>query len=95
MHRSLKWRKKPVVVEASQWLAPGDHKAVLPLEKPDPVLCERCLRAYKDHGKIRTLEDTDTGAHIVCPGDWIITGIKGENYACKPHIFVETYEPAE
>lgn len=33
--------------------------------------------------------------HIVCPGDWIITGVKGERYPCKPDIFKMTYEPVE
>jgi hypothetical protein len=42
-----------------------------------------------DHGWIDTLE----GGHNVCPGDWIITGIKGENYPCKPDIFQATYSP--
>lgn len=44
-----------------------------------------------NHGWIDTLE----GGHIVCPGDWIITGVKGENYPCKPDIFEMTYEPVE
>ena len=35
------------------------------------------------------------GEHIVSEGDWIITGIKGEKYPCKPDIFEATYEPAE
>jgi hypothetical protein len=39
---------------------------------------------------IETLE----GDHIVSSGDWIITGVKGEHYACKPDIFELTYEPA-
>ncbi|MEO3947639.1 hypothetical protein [Gorillibacterium sp. CAU 1737] len=39
---------------------------------------------------IKTLE----GWLAVSPGDWIITGVKGERYPCKPHIFEETYEPA-
>jgi hypothetical protein len=43
-----------------------------------------------DHGWIDTLE----GGHIVCPGDWIITGVKGERYPCKPDVFAMTYEPA-
>jgi hypothetical protein len=43
-----------------------------------------------DHGWIDTLE----GGHNVCPGDWIITGVKGEHYPCKPDIFAATYEPA-
>jgi len=44
-----------------------------------------------NHGWIDTLE----GGHIVCPGDWIITGIEGERYPCKPGIFEQTYEPVE
>lgn len=46
---------------------------------------------WYDHGWIDTLE----GGHIVCPGDWIIKGIKGEYYPCKPDIFRQTYEPVE
>jgi hypothetical protein len=30
----------------------------------------------------------------VAPGDWIITGVQGEHYPCKPEIFAATYEPA-
>ena len=39
-----------------------------------------------EHGWIDTLE----GGHIVCPADWIITGVKGEHYPCKPDIFEAT-----
>ena len=38
---------------------------------------------------IKTLE----GGHVVTPGDWIITGVKGEKYPCKPDIFEMKYEP--
>lgn len=72
-----RWRKKPVVVEAKQWLKHGDHSAVRPYETAK--------------GWIETLE----GGHIVNPGDWIITGVKGEHYPCKPDIFAQTYEPVE
>lgn len=41
--------------------------------------------------KIPTLE----GEMTASPGDWIITGVKGERYPCKPDIFAATYEPAE
>jgi len=40
---------------------------------------------------IETLE----GGHIVTSGDFIITGVKGEHYPCKPDIFALTYEAAE
>jgi hypothetical protein len=40
---------------------------------------------------IETLE----GVMLAEPGDWIITGVTGERYPCKPHIFEQTYEPVE
>lgn len=42
-------------------------------------------------GIVETLE----GNMIASPGDWIITGVAGEKYPCKPDIFEKTYEPAE
>lgn len=77
----MQYRKKPVVIEAVQWFKHGDHPAVEVPTHPLPP----------GSGWIRTLE----GGHIVTPGDWIITGVKGENYPCKPDIFEATYEPAE
>lgn len=53
--------------------------------------CEHCNATMHYHGWIDTLE----GGHIVCPFDFIITGIKGELYPCKPDIFAETYEEVE
>ena len=40
---------------------------------------------------IPTLE----GPLRAAPGDWIITGLRGEQYPCKPDIFEKTYEPVE
>jgi len=75
----MKYRKKPVVVEAVQWFKHGDHPEVL-------------RTAYSpSEGWIDTLE----GGHTVTPGDYIITGVKGEHYPCKPDIFAMTYEPVE
>jgi len=70
----MKYRKKPVVIEATQWFKMGDHSAVVYNHNSVPT--------------IKTLE----GEHIVIPGDWIITGVKGEHYPCKPDIFAMTYE---
>ena len=58
---------------------PGDRK------------CDHCGYTMHDHGWIDTLE----GGHIVCPGDWIITGVAGERYPCKPDIFEATYDEVE
>ena len=51
--------------------------------------CQHCGQIMHIHGWIDTLE----GGHIVCPADWIITGVKGERYPCKPDVFAATYDP--
>jgi hypothetical protein len=56
---------------------------------PGETPCKHCGQIMHNHGWIDTLES----GHIVCPGDWIITGVKGEHYPCKPDIFDMTYEP--
>jgi len=84
-----KFRKLPVVVEATQWLKAGD--IVRPYRHPfvpDAATCPGCGSQMHNHGWIETLED----GYIVCPGDWVITGVKGERYPCKPDIFAMTYE---
>lgn len=59
----------------------------VPGERP----CEQCGKPHHVHGWIDTLEQ----GHRVCPGDWVITGVKGEMYPCKPDIFDATYEAVE
>ena len=78
----MKFRKKPVVIEATQWFKQGDHPKVTIMPRG---------KESATHGWIDTLE----GGHIVTPGDWIITGVKGEHYPCKPDIFEATYERVE
>jgi hypothetical protein len=76
----MKYRKKPIIIEATQWFKHGDHPAV------EPATCIR-----PENGWVETLE----GGHVVTPGDWIITGVKGEHYPCKPDIFKATYQMVE
>lgn len=83
----MKYVKKPVTIDAVQWFQPGDHPAVRPYQGEGE--CAVCDRDMFQHGYIQTLE----GQMIVCPGDWIITGVKGEQYPCKPDIFQQCYEP--
>lgn len=52
------------------------------------IKCKHCREIMHVHGWIDTLE----GGHIVCPGDYIITGVKNERYPCKPDIFEATYD---
>lgn len=90
-----KYRKKPVVVSAGRWWKMGDvPNAQIRELDPDGVcknICKVCGNSISMHGYCKTLE----GWLIVCPGDYIIQGVKGEYYPCKPDIFAETYESVE
>jgi hypothetical protein len=91
-----KYRKKPVVIEATQWFKDGDH--------PKVEMCwfdrDGALRwAVGDSPAInvwnctkRPAIKTLEGWHEVTEGDYIITGVVGETYPCKPDIFEMTYE---
>lgn len=92
-----KYRKKPVVIEATQWLKMGDHPEVIEaVKRPDGVIfCHNIISDDGGEGYTRTFAiPTLEGAHEVTAGDWIITGVKGEHYPCKPDIFEMTYEKA-
>jgi hypothetical protein len=86
----MKFQKKPVVIEAKQWHAHGDHEKVKPLASTSDVATHIRGAERERLGYIFTME----GGHIVTPGDWIIQGVKGEFYPCKPDIFAATYDPA-
>ena len=88
----MKYRKKPVVVDAEQWFKNGDvpDANTHPIDSGIEWKCEECGFTASKHNNCPTLE----GYHIVCPGDWIIKGVKGEFYPCKPEIFELTYKPA-
>ena len=78
----MKYRKKPVEVEAVQWFKPGDHPAVSTF-------------IYEDYGPrygIQALE----GTMWVNPGDWIVgPGVSGKYWPVQDDIFKQTYEPVE
>lgn len=81
------FRKKPIVIEAVQWL---NKKIVCP---PGPLW----FAEAEEQGKIRLCGNllvitTLEGVMEASPGDWIIRGVKGEIYPCKPDIFAATYE---
>lgn len=79
-----KYRKKPVVIEAVQWA--GEN------EKEIQNFCGNCANwGINDVLVICTLE----GQHIASVGDYIIKGVNGEYYPCKPDIFEQTYEEVE
>jgi len=77
----MKFRKKPVVIDAIEW--DGDVRAVL------EFVDDTGIGFDGDQVMIVTLEGTMTASL----GDWIIRGVQGELYPCKPDIFARTYEP--
>ena len=96
-----KYRKKPVVIEATPWFTNGDHpedgkpedEGLIVRRYRHPYvssirMCETCGHKMERHGWIDTLES----GHVVCIGDWIITGVQNEHYPVKPDIFEATYE---
>lgn len=85
-----KYRKKPIEIEAFKWTGGPDQT-----EDPEWIIekikDESVWFYQEDRGTfmiIRTLEGDMTAS----PGDYIIKGIKGEIYPCKPDIFEATYE---
>jgi hypothetical protein len=91
----MKYRKKPVVIDAVLWT--GDNlKEVISFSTLHQSASKWTWEEYeeivkRDGLKIFTLEGT-MSARI---GDWIIRGVKGEIYPCKPDIFEATYEKIE
>ena len=78
------FKKKPVTIEADQWFDHGDHPKVRTYNNELGY-----VKGIGPYGWIETIE----GGHIVTRGDWIIKGVQGEFYPCKPDIFELTYEP--
>lgn len=86
----MKYRKKPVVIEALQW--DGTRKGVDDIRAWAPKLKTVSLITNQigdvTDWRIGTLE----GNHIVSPFDFVIRGVAGEFYPCKPDIFRATYD---
>lgn len=98
----MKFRKKPVVIEAWQvHPADGQTRELPPQWLLDPLIAgtrkgqqlvgDVCPRADGNGLDIYTLE----GVMHAATGDWVIRGVKGELYPCKPDIFAATYEAVE
>lgn len=85
----MKFRKKPVVIDAIKW--EGSASAIIDWGNSFEGQCDFSFIGGPSGGyvHIRTLEGTMTASI----GDWIIRGVKGEFYPCKPDIFAATYEP--
>ena len=93
-----KFRKKPVVIEAIQVCKMDDNNKTIHFTEPQP---EWLIEARYNGTFFYDFETNDwfietlEGNHKISEGDFIIQGVQGELYPCKPDIFEQTYEPAE
>ncbi len=84
----MKYKKRPIMVEAVQWTD----------DNIDEIF-DFCTAAYLDADNPRNEVElhirTREGSLVANDGDYIIKGIQGEYYPCKPDIFEQTYEPVK
>ncbi|AOD23818.1 hypothetical protein IM25_21385 [Rhodococcus sp. p52] len=94
-----RYRKKPVEIEARQWDGTAERFAELQEWGGLDTFVVECTATSTGGGDPRWLErlivPTLEGQMRADIGDWIIRGVKGEFYPCKPDIFEATYEPVE
>lgn len=79
----LKYVKKPVVIEAVQWTGENTNEIL--------AFCDDCFSYEKNDVRILVI-NTLEGTMKASPMDFIIKGVKGEFYACKPDVFAMTYD---
>jgi len=93
----MKFRKKPVVIEAVLYtgLNVADINAFTGQDLDSEMESETAYVAGQGPPIFSLIIPTLEGNHKAMPGDYIIRGVKGEYYPCKPDIFEMTYEPAE
>ena len=108
MNTPKTYRKRPVVIEAMRYASPNAHAHAVyqwieanTLGSFEPMSVIEGRQHYPASGVSidprdgRLIISTLEGLHWADHGDWIIRGVQGEFYPCKPDIFAATYEPAE
>ena len=81
-----KFRKKPVIVEAVQWT--GNNREEMEKFIPNTILAKKNAEEELAIGRLE-------GVMTASKNDWIIKGVHGEYYPCKPDIFEKTYEQVD
>lgn len=84
----MKFRKKPVVIEAEHFTSDNKDRCF------NFVTCNRYAEFDESGNPVLRIETLE-GDMVASIGDWIIKGVKGEFYPCKPDIFEQTYEAVD
>lgn len=90
----MKFRKKPVVIEAVQWLGNNQDELLNFVGSDDKIYWSTEQISNCDCSSVLIIKTLE-GNMTALIGDWIIRGIQGELYPCKPDIFEKTYEKVE
>lgn len=89
----MKFRKKPIVIDAFKWTGDRDQE-----EDPEWIVAamkEGSVQIQEVNDKCYMIINTLEGDMIARQGDYIIKGVQGEIYPCKPEIFLKTYDKVE
>jgi hypothetical protein len=93
----MKFRKKPVEIEAREWTEADTAYDLIEWADGtvdyDPYTSGPSSPTGEDWGRLSV--ETLEGEHLLTPGDWLIKGVKGEFYGCKPDVFEASYEPVQ
>lgn len=89
MREPKQFRKKPVIITAIQWSGSYEDAVILNQWSGGNLSFRQSV--FGNRLDVRTFE----GIVTACPNDWIIRGVAGEYYPCKPDIFSVTYELVE
>jgi len=87
----MRYRKLPVTIDAHQW--DGTNRGATPII--NWILRDGGTARYHPGNPDYIAIDTLEGTMMATPNDWVIKGVQGEFYACKPEIFAATYEAVE
>ena len=89
----MRYRKKPVVVEARQWIG-GDYGWLSDFCGNNWARADTHDMSYDDPEQVIVYNTAERQWLHLPVGHWLIRGVQGELYPCKPDIFAATYEPA-
>lgn len=90
----MKFRKKPIVIEAIQYTGtPESNREIIDWTRNSAT--PAYMDAFNEFGLKRLFINTLEGTFVINEGDWIVKGVKGEFYPCKPEQFEMTYEKVE
>ena len=88
----MKFQKRPIIIHA--WRV-KDLTGMNQPPLPEPIAAAEVAGIYIDNGNRTVTIKTLEGDHLGLCGDWVIQGVHGELYPCKPDIFIATYDPVE